>query len=82
MSTKARREKDSLEISVADVKPMAVVDTMDDLLEVPERLGGRELASRNEVVEELASFDVFKNEVPAAATARQNNNNNRQPTNS
>jgi hypothetical protein len=44
---------------MADVEPMAVVDGMDDLLEVMEsfRLGKR--ASLDEVLKELASFDIF-----------------------
>lgn len=54
-----------LEISVADVEAMAVVDGMDDLLEVVERLLGRESAARDEVVEELAAGDVFHDQVAA-----------------
>lgn len=40
-----------LEISVADVEAVAVIDTRDDLLEVVQRFVGVKFASRDEVVE-------------------------------
>lgn len=52
-----------LEISMADVESMAVVDGVDDLLEVVESLLGRESTSRNQVVEKFSSGNVFHDQV-------------------
>jgi hypothetical protein len=49
----------SLEVSVADIEPMAVVDGMDDLLEVVESLCLGKGASLDKVLEEFAALDVF-----------------------
>lgn len=54
----------SLEISVADVETMTVVNAVNDLLEVSQCLGGGKLASRDQIIKELSSFDVFQNEIP------------------
>ena len=48
---------------MADVESMAVVDGVDDLLEVVESLLRRESTSRNQVVEKFSSGNVFHDQV-------------------
>lgn len=59
-----------LEISMADVESMAVVDSFDDLLEVVESLLRRESTSRDEVVEEFSSGNVFHDEVAVESSKK------------
>ena len=54
-----------LEVAVADVEAVTVVDARNDLLEVVARFVGVEALSPDEVVEEFAAFDIFHDEVPA-----------------
>ena len=54
-----------LEIAMTDVVAVAVVDSGDDLLEVVERFVGVESSSRNKIIEQLSSFDVFHDEISA-----------------
>lgn len=52
-----------LEVAMADVESVAVIDRVDDLLEVVHRLGFLQPATRDEVVEELAARNVLHDEV-------------------
>lgn len=54
-----------LEVAVADVEPVAVVDARDDLLEVVQRLVRAELALLHEVVKQLPAGHVLHDQVPA-----------------
>ena len=54
-----------LEVAVADIKAMTVIDSSDNLLKVARRLVGGEATLRDEVVEQLAAFHVFENQIPA-----------------
>lgn len=51
------------EIAMANVEAMTVVHSRDDLLEVVQRLVGVKTTARDEVVEQLAAFDVLHDEV-------------------
>lgn len=55
---------DALEITMADVEAVAVVEAVDDLLEVPQGFGGWKATARDEVVEQLATFDILEHEEP------------------
>ena len=48
-----------LQVAVADVEAVAVVYTSNDLLKVPAGLVWVQSALRDEIVKELAAFDIF-----------------------
>jgi hypothetical protein len=50
---------------MTDVEPMAVVDPVDDLLEVPQRLGRGQTTARDEIVKQLPALDVLQDQEPA-----------------
>lgn len=49
-----------LEVAVANVELVAVVDTRDNLTKVSERFGDIKTTFGDKMVEEFASFDVFE----------------------
>jgi hypothetical protein len=53
-----------LEIPVTNVEAVAVVDGMDDLLEIMEGFGYGQPSSLDEVVEQLATGHILHDEVP------------------
>lgn len=53
-----------LEVTVSDVETMAVIDGVDNLLEVVDGLGNGETTAGNEVVEQFAALKVLHDEVP------------------
>lgn len=57
-------------ISMADVEAMAVVDGVDDLLEVMERFRDGQTSSLYEVVEKLAPRDVLHDQVSKEESGR------------
>jgi len=63
-----------LEISMADVEAMAVIDGVDDLLEVVESFLRRESTSRNQVVEKFSSGDVFHDQVAVSSSKKKERN--------
>ena len=57
-----------LEVAMADVEAMAVVETRDNLLEVVQRFVGVQPTARDEIVEQLAAFGVLHDEVAEGAS--------------